>query len=78
VTLHANQSVVIDEYKGINQLNFTLVLCGSAALETGNNRETEQLRPGTSVNLPNLLDYKLKIKSSDISLLVVELPTSNF
>jgi hypothetical protein len=39
--------------------------------------ETKQLKAGTSVTLPRLLDFKLEINTDDTQFLFVELPASN-
>lgn len=77
MTVRANKSAIIEENKRQQQLMSIFVLCGSATLATSNDCQAKQLQAGTSITLPRLLDYKLKINSEDTHRLVVELPASN-
>ena len=77
MTVRANKSAIIEENKHQHQLMSIFVLCGSAILATGDDCQTKQLRARTSITLPRLLDFKLKISSEDTRRLVVESPASN-
>ena len=77
MTIRANKSAIMSESGHEHQLMFMFILSGSATLATGKSRETKQLQAGTSVTLPSLLDFKLKISADDTQFLLVELPASN-
>ena len=72
MTVRANKSAVITESKHQHQLMFMFILSGSAALTSGNDRETKQLQAGTSITLPSLLDFKLEVTADNYKMLLVE------
>jgi mannose-6-phosphate isomerase-like protein (cupin superfamily) len=77
MTIRANKRSVITESKHQNQLMFLFVLSGSATLETGDDRETKQLKVGTSVTLPSTHKFKLEITADDTQFLLVEVGSTH-
>ena len=73
-TVRANKSAMMKEVSHQHELFFMFVLSGGVSLKVQDRSDESQLSAGSSVAIPSLLGFEMKVISTDSQLLIVEMP----